>query len=198
METLYVAYNDECDSARVNSVRKQLLGTGRYLIEGYMPFTTWSKTKLGCSTDEIKRNIEDGLVRCCATLILIGPDAAANPWIRYAIERSYKIEIPMIALYINQLPDERGESAEADLNPLERFAVMERGKKIYLSDRHSTYTWSGVTDGKFERWLDQARYSRARPAPGRSSEAAVRAAAAISAAGSHQNITNHGLDTVNL
>ena len=114
METVYLAYNDECDSARVNSVREQLLGTGRNLIEGYMPFTTWSKTNPGCSIEEINRNFDEGLVRCCATLIMIGPDAAANPWIRYAIERSYKIEIPMIAIYINQLPDEQGESTEAD------------------------------------------------------------------------------------
>ena len=71
METLYLAYNDECDSARANIVRKQLLGTGRYSVEGYMPFTTWSKTKFGCSTDEIKRNIEEWLLRCCATLVLI-------------------------------------------------------------------------------------------------------------------------------
>jgi len=63
-------------------------------------------------------------------LVLIGPDAATNPWIRYAIELSYTKKNPMIALYINELPDERGDSAEADLNPLERFAVMELGKKV--------------------------------------------------------------------
>ena len=54
MDSLYLAYNDECDSARVNDVRKQLLGTGRFLAEGYMPFTAWSETKHGCSNDEIK------------------------------------------------------------------------------------------------------------------------------------------------
>ena len=92
MESLYLAYNDECDSSRVNSVRKQLLGTGRYSVAGYMPFTTWSKTKLGCSIDEIKRNIDDGLLRCCATLVLIGPDAATIV-LRSARSRSNGIDM---------------------------------------------------------------------------------------------------------
>ena len=157
MESLFLAYNDECDSARVNHVRKQLLATGRYQAEGYMPFTTWSKTKLGCSTEEIKRTIEDGVERSSATLILIGPDSATNPWVRYAIERSHSAKKPMFAIYINELPDERGKTAAPDLNPLERFAVMERGKKVYLSDRYRTYTWSDLNDGQFEMWLELAK-----------------------------------------
>ena len=75
--------------------------------------------------------------------------------------------------------------------------MMEGGSKIYLSDRHSTYTWSGVTGGKFDRWLEQARYARAHPVSRYPSKAVARAAAAIRAAGS-QSITSHGLDTVNL
>ena len=86
---------------------------------------------------------------------------------------------------------------EADLNRLERLAVMKGGSKIYLSDRHSTYTLSGVTDGKFDRWLERARYARAHPAPRQPSKSVALAAAAIRAAG-NQSITNHGLDTANL
>lgn len=196
MESLYLAYNDECDSARVNAIRKQLLGTGRFLAEGYMPFTTWSKTKLGCSTDEIKRNIEEGLERSVATLILIGPDAATNPWIRYAIELSYTKKKPMIAVYINEIADERGDSADADLNPLERFAVMERGKKIYLSDRYATHTWSDVDDGEFDQWLDEAK-SAAKPRSRMPTNKIVDEAVAMAATGGHSS-TNQDLNTANL
>ncbi len=157
MESLFLAYNDECDSARVNHIRKQLLATERYRVEGYMPFTTWSKTKLGCSSDEIQRMIEEGVARASATLIMIGPDAAANTWIRYAIERSYTLNKPMLALYINALPDERGCPAEADINPLERFAVLEHGHKVYLDERYRSYTWNGMEDGQFELWLELAK-----------------------------------------
>ena len=157
MESLYIAYNDECDSARANHVRKQLLATKRYLVEGYMPFTTWSKTKLGTSVEQIRSSIDEGLERSQATLILIGPDAAANPWIRYAIERTYNAQKPMLALFINELKDEHGESDTADINPLERFAVLERGKKVYLSERYATYAWSDLGTGEFEAWLELAR-----------------------------------------
>jgi Thoeris protein ThsB, TIR-like domain len=157
MESLFLAYNDECDSARVNHIRKQLIGTGRYRAEGYLPYTTWSKIEHGCSIDEIKRSIEEGVARAGATLILIGSEAATNPWIRYAIERSYSHKKPMIALYINELPNERGDASEADLNPLARFAVLEQGRKVYLSDRYRSYTWSDIDDGQFDLWLELAR-----------------------------------------
>lgn len=177
MESLFLAYNDECDSARVNHIRKQLLGTGRFLTEGYLPFTTWSKTKLGASTEEIKRTIEEALERCSATLVLIGPDAAANPWIRYAIERTHSKKKPMLALTINDIPDERGHTADADLNPFERFAVMEQGRKIYLSDRYHTYGWSDLDDGQFEMWLELAkRECEERSAAGRANTTTSRLA----------------------
>jgi hypothetical protein len=161
MESLYIAYNDVCDSARANHVRKQLLASKRYLIEGYMPFTTWSKTKLGTSTEQIKSSIEEGLERSAATLVLVGPDSAANPWIRYAIERTYNAQKPMLALFINKLKDEHGNTDTADVNPLERFAVLERGKKVYLSERYAAYGWSDLSSGEFEAWLELARQKSA-------------------------------------
>jgi hypothetical protein len=196
MESLFLAYNDECDAARVNCVRKQLLATGRYLAEGYMPFTTWSKTKLGCSSEEIQRTIEKGLEHASAALILIGPDAAANPWIRYVIERSYASKKPMLGLFINDLPDERGKSAQADLNPLERFAVLERGKKIYLSDRYRTYTWSDPADGQFDMWLELAKHECLDEKP--ASQVKMPCASKGSAADSAHTTTARELDSLNL
>ncbi len=34
MDPLFLAFNDECDSARVNHIRKQLLASGRYQAAG--------------------------------------------------------------------------------------------------------------------------------------------------------------------
>jgi hypothetical protein len=156
MDTLFLAYNDECDSARANHVRKQLLGSERYQVEGYSPFTTWSKTNSGPSVEQIENTIRDGLASSIATLVLIGPDSAANRWIRYAIEQSYTAKKPMLGLFVNDLADERGKNCIADVNPLERFAVLEQGKKVYLSDRYPSYAWSDLGDGKFETWLELA------------------------------------------
>ncbi|MFT4560922.1 MAG: hypothetical protein ACI9BW_000660 [Gammaproteobacteria bacterium] len=165
MDTLFLAYNDECDSARANHVRKQVLGSGRYKVEGYSPFTTWSKTNSGSSIEQIENSIQDGLKRSIATLVLIGPDSAANRWIRYAIEQSYTAKNPMLGLYINDLPDERGKKSIADVNPFERFAVLDHGKKVYLSERYDSYEWSDLGDGKFETWLELARQKSTMPPP---------------------------------
>ena len=103
----------------------------------------------------------------------------------------------MIALYINELPDERGDSAEADLNPLERFAVMELGKKVYLSDRYATHTWSDLADSEFDRWLDEAKNAMAPRKPRMSTKKFIDTVAAMAATGGHSN-TNHDLDIANL
>jgi hypothetical protein len=165
MDSLFLAYNDECGSARANYIRKQLLGTGRYQVEGFSPFTTWSKTNSGPSVERIQNSIRDELGRSIATLVLIGSDSAANHWIRYAIEQRYTTKKPMLGFYINDLTDERGKKCIADVNPLERFAVLEHGKKVYLSERYNSYEWSGLSGGKFETWLELARQKAASPRP---------------------------------
>ena len=115
----------------------------------------------GSSVEQIRTSIDEGLDRSSATLILIGPDAAANPWIRYAIERTYNAQKPMLGLFINELKDEHGKSDTSDLNPLERFAVLEQGKKVYLSERYATYVWADLGSGEFEAWLELARQKSA-------------------------------------
>lgn len=141
METLFIAYNDETDSARTNHVRKQLLASGRFLVEGYSPFTSWSKTRNGSSLQDLKAEFDIQLNSASVTLVLIGGDAATNPWIRYAIERSYVGDKALFALDISQIPDEHGATTVPDLNPLERFAVVEDGQKLYLHRRYPSYTW---------------------------------------------------------
>lgn len=141
MKTLFIAYNDETDSTRANHVRKQLLASGRFLVEGYSPFTTWSKTRNGSSLEDLKREFNKQLGSASVTLILIGEDSATNPWIRYAIERSYVADKALLVLDISQIPDEHGATAVPDINPLERFAVIEGGKKLYLHHRYPSYTW---------------------------------------------------------
>ena len=141
METLFIAYNDETDSTRANHVRKQLLASGRFLVEGYSPFTSWAKTRNGSSLQDLKAEFDKQLASTSVTLVLVGEDAATNPWIRYAIEQSYVNDKALFVLDISHIPDEHGDTCTADINPLERFAVLEGGQKLYLHDRYPSYTW---------------------------------------------------------
>lgn len=141
METLFIAFNDETDSARTQRVREQLLANDTYLVSGYAPYTTWAKSKSGDSLKELRADFDRDISSAHYVIILLGEDCATNPWIRYAIERSYVLEKPMFALNINMITDEQGNTCARDINPLERFAVLEHGRKIYLSDRYQTYDW---------------------------------------------------------
>lgn len=161
METLFIAYNDETDSTRANHVRKQLLASGRFLVEGYSPFTSWSKTRNGSSLEDLKAEFNKQLDSASVTLILIGEDAATNPWIRYAIERSYVADKALFALDISPIPDEHGHTTLPDINPLERFAVLEGGKKLYLHHRYPSYTWQETFMDCVDNYLTIAHNSAA-------------------------------------
>ena len=54
METIFIAFNDETDSARANHVRKQLLASERFRVAGYSPYTTWAKCKSGDSLENLR------------------------------------------------------------------------------------------------------------------------------------------------
>jgi hypothetical protein len=165
MESVFISYNDECDSARANHVRKTLMASGRYQVEGYWPYTSWANNGVGSSLDTIKQNIKDKLAECSVALLLIGPNTAANPWVRYTIQRAHATHKAMLGLLIHEIPDERRETATADINPLERFAVMENGKKIYLSELYRTYKWVEDLGGQFDLWVEQAKVDAAQRNP---------------------------------
>ena len=161
METLFIAFNDETDSARTQRVREQLLENSEYRVAGYSPYTTWAKSKSGDSIEELRADFDRDIASAHCVIILIGEDCAANPWIRYAIERSYVLEKPMFALNINMIADEHGETCRRDINPLERFAVLENGRKIYLSDRYHTYDWDERLSDALPNCLTRAAQSAA-------------------------------------
>ena len=133
METVFIAYNDETDSTRANHVRKQLLASGTYLVEGYSPFTSWSKTRNGSSLQDLKTEFDKQLACASVAVILVGENSATNPWIRYAIEQSYVNDKALFVLDISQIPDEHGETCTPDINPLERFRGIRSRTKIIFA-----------------------------------------------------------------
>ena len=87
MDTLFIAFNDETDSARTNKVRKQLLASDQYNVTGYSPYTTWAKSKSGDSLDNLRADFDREFKSARCVIVMLGEDCAANPWIRYAISR---------------------------------------------------------------------------------------------------------------
>ena len=162
METLFVAFNDESDSARTNRVRKQLLESGKYLVSGYSPYTTWAKSRSGDSISELRADFDRDFKSARCVIVMLGEECATNPWIRYAIERSYVLEKAMFALDISMIADENDKVCSPDINPLERFAVLENGEKIYLSERYHTHLWHEELLTALPDWLRQADQNAAR------------------------------------
>jgi hypothetical protein len=162
VEILFVAFNDETDSTRVNHVRRQLLASERFLVEGYSPFTSWAKTRSGSSLQDLKADFDTQLHAASVATICIGPDCAANPWVRYTIEQCYVHGKPLFTLDISQLPNEYGKLCQPDINPLERFAVEENGQRVYLNTRYPSYTWQPDFISQIDHCICEAKASAAR------------------------------------
>ncbi len=148
---VFLTFNDARDTARANRVRKILLSSGQYSVSGYWPYTAWSEPPHNKAREQIAASIDQELTPAEVVLVLIGADTAANEWVRYVIHAAHAAGKAMLGIYVNGIADERGQTTDADLvNPFERFAVLEGGRKVRLSERYRTYTWD---DDSGERML---------------------------------------------
>ncbi|NNM00453.1 MAG: hypothetical protein HKO62_06855 [Gammaproteobacteria bacterium] len=171
---VFLTFNDVHDNARANRVRKVLLASGQYSVSGFWPYTAWSQPPHNKGREQIAAQIDQELTPAAIVLVLIGADTAANEWVRYVIHAAHAAGKPMFGIYVNGIADERGQTTDADLvNPFERFAVLEAGRKVRLSERYRTYTWNDGDDAgmlpAFAAWV-----AAAMPMQGYADEATVR------------------------
>ncbi|MCP5143557.1 MAG: TIR domain-containing protein [Gammaproteobacteria bacterium] len=152
---IYLSFDDANDSARANRVRRYLLGQG-YEVSRFHQCSNWERSR-GQRPDYVfGGELESELKTCQAVLVLIGGDTAANRWVRHAIGVAHDMRLPMMGLYVDQLPDERGNSCERDINPFDRFAFLDGGRKVRLSERCRTLDWQAACDSDgLDTWLQE-------------------------------------------
>lgn len=127
METkrrVFYSFHFEQDSWRAATVRN--MG----LLEGNQPASDndWERIKRGGDT-AIKNWINTQLQRKTCTVVLIGSRTAGRKWIKYEIERSWKLGNGLVGIYIHNLKDQNGNKSTRGRNP---FNDCKDGNK-YLS-----------------------------------------------------------------
>jgi len=102
-----------------------------------------------------------------ATLVLIGGETCASPWVHYAIQRTRAEGRGMLGVRVHRLPDPRtGLCDYRGLNPFEINYVTGSAPPVFLNSLYPTYDWVGdAGERNVGAWIDAAT-ARANPSPG--------------------------------
>lgn len=164
---VFFSFHYANDIYRVHQVRNNWLmkrGTsGPWFEDGSL----WEKA---ATQDDylLRRMIDHALNATSVTVVLIGTETANRKYVTYEIEQSLMRGHGLLGVYIHQLRDANGNTANKGLNPLDRLSIP--GTCRALSTMFDTYDW--VDDDGYNnlgRWVEAAARLRL-PAVGTSPE----------------------------
>ena len=102
----------------------------------------WEEVK---SKDEesIKRWINNQLIYRSVLVVLIGETTYSRKWVKYEIERAYKLGKGLVGIYIHNLVDLQGNQTKKGYNPFD-YVYAENGKPLsyYVTSYTSPYSQS--------------------------------------------------------
>lgn len=127
---VFYSFHYEQDSWRASQVRE--MG----VLEGNPPAldNDWERIKRGGDT-AIRRWINDQLKGKTCTVVLIGSKTAGRKWIKYEIERSWKLNKGLVGIYIHNLKDQNSKKSRKGRNPFKDC----KGDNEYLSNIVKVY-----------------------------------------------------------
>jgi len=105
----------------------------------------------------IEKWIEQQLAGTSVTVVLFGAETYDREWVRYEIERSYKLKKGILAIDIHNVKDPQKGVDVQGRNPLEYWSVTQNGVKRPFSQIYKTYDWvrdNGYTN--LPAWIEAA------------------------------------------
>ncbi len=141
----------------MNIVRNHAMTKGGYNSAGYWDHSLWETVKKEGDL-AIKRMINAGLRGTSVTVVLIGAETAARPWVKYEIEKSFERGNGMLGIYIHNIQSMNQPPDPSGYNPFDNFyTTAANGRQIYFSQIYPTYDW--IYDrgyNNFSTWIERA------------------------------------------
>ncbi len=101
--------------------------------------------------------IDEQLEGTTVTVVLIGGDINAKPYIKYAVEKSWARGNGMVGIYIHQLEDQNGRTCLRGSNTFGPIFKSKWDDKLYFWDRFKTYDWvEDCGNSDLAYWIDLA------------------------------------------
>ncbi len=152
---VFFSFHYERDVWRASQVRNCWVGRDRE-DSGFWDAASWESVKRQ-GDEAVKRWINQQLNGTSVTVVLIGAETSARPYVIYEIQRSYEVGNGLLGIYIHNIRDQYQRTDIIGYNPLSNVYVEQNGRRIYLSEIYTTYDW--VTDVGYRncaRWIEDA------------------------------------------
>jgi len=111
-------------------------------VDGSSTFSDndWEEVKLK-SDEKIKEWIDSQMAKRSCLVVLIGTTTSGRKWIKYEIEKAYKLNKGIVGIYIHGLKDSSGDQTTKGSNPFYQFYIGEESKRLsnYVTCFDSTY-----------------------------------------------------------
>lgn len=113
---VFYSFHYENDVFRVQQIRN--IG----VLEGNEPVSPneWETIKRR-GRDSIQKWIDDNLKYKNCVVVLVGEETANREWVKYEIEKAWKLGKGLVGIYIHNLKDPRNGKSSKGNNPFDQF-----------------------------------------------------------------------------
>jgi len=160
MSHVFYSLHYEADRARTELIRS-IAGLSPNLEAKPDEWATIKRT----GDFAIKRWLEQQLRGRSCTIVLIGAQTAARPWVQYEIARSFQLKLGLFGVHIHQLKDAQGKQSSKGQNPFEQLApeLAAQAAQVRVYDppeSDSKLAYRYIAD-HLRKWVDLAVAARA-------------------------------------
>lgn len=156
---VFFSFHYQLDIWRANVVRNSWVTQDRAVDSrtgSFFDSSLWEEAEKKGDA-EIRRMIDYGLLATSVTAVLVGAETARRPWVRYEIEKSVERGNGILAVRINNIANQAGETTPEGPNPLDEMTVSVNGGRVRLSSLYPLYYWFGAEGWKnFPSWVEAA------------------------------------------
>jgi len=153
MRNVYFSFHYERDIWRVNQVRNSGLLFGARSV-GFADGSIWEEAKTK-GKGALERLIDEGMEGTSVTVVLIGSQTAARPWVLHEIERSIERGNAVLGIRIHHLKDRRGKVDKAGGVPL----PLKRARAPIRRWNHNAAQLGRWVEEAFQKQIDPGKKS---------------------------------------
>ena len=154
---VFFSFHYERDVWRAGQIRNSWVTKPNRETAGFWDSVEWEKVKSEGDVS-IHRWIDKQLEGTSVTVVLIGAETNDRPYINYEIQQSYNKKNGLLAIYINNIKNQFGNTDTKGHNPFDYWYVPNNNnQKIYFNKFYCTYDW--IMNSGYENlgvWVERA------------------------------------------
>ena len=137
---VFFSFHYERDIWRANQVRNSWVTKPDRETAGFWNAASWEEVKRK-GKEAIERWINRELEGTSVTVVLVGAETNTREYVDYEIKQSHSRGNGLVAIYINNMRDNKANTDLRGDNPFDYWQVTVDGQDRKFSTIYSTYDW---------------------------------------------------------